>query len=337
MLVAGEVPIKAAVAACCCASRSTTVSARVASAVCCAIQEEFTVGRRTAERMRDAILQLFPQAEEMRIDGKSKCWRLPSTSVAGLFHISAEDLAEMKIAIDSLRKKHLVQHADNLEQLWLKIKGRLRPEIAASIETDLEVLLEAESHAMRPGPRLIINSHVIRILREAIKGFCKVKMTYRSKAKGIITERLVHPYGFIYGQHHCLIAWCEHSQKIRSFNLSYITELFMSQVHYLKDPDFDIQKYAERSFGICQEEPYEVLWHFSATVADDVHEHHFHPSQVIEAQPDGSLMVRFKAGGRKEMCWHVMTWEGHAEILEPLHLRESYNEMVEHLHKQAVG
>lgn len=301
------------------------------------IQEEFEVGRRTAERMRDALMHLFPHAEEIRLDGKTKRWRLPASAIAGLIQISAEDLAEMKTAIHLLRTEHLVFHAENLEQLLLKIKGRLRPESAASIETDLEVLLEAESHAMRPKPRPHINPDIFNILREAIKGFCKVRLTYHNRTNTDSTERVIHPYGFVYGFRHYLIAWCENSKKIRSFSLSRIAEALIVQSYYLKDQAFNLQEYANRSFGGCQEEPYDVTWRFSAEVTDAVREHHFHPSQRIEEQPDGSLIVRFKAGGWKEMCWHVMTWEGHAEILEPPHLRQSYKEMVQHLYNKASG
>ena len=141
--------------------------------------------------------------------------------------------------------------------------------------------------------------------------------------------------GLVHGQCHYLIAWCEDAKGLRSFSLPNITDIFPIKVHYLKDPAFNLQEYAQRSFGVCQEEPYDVAWRFPAAVADAVHEHHFHPSQRIEEQPDGSLIVRFKAGGWKEMCWCVMRWEGHAEILEPAHLRQSYNEMVQHLCKQA--
>jgi len=300
------------------------------------IQEEFGVVRRTAERMRDALLQMFPQTEEIFIDGKMKRWRLPASAINGLIQISAEDLAEMKTAIDLLRNAHLIQHAENLEKLWLKIRGRLRPESAASIETDLEALLEAESHAMRPGPRPHINPNVICILREAIKGFCKVKLTYQCQSKKDVTVMVVHPYGFLYGINHYLIAWCEDTKELRSFSLSNIGEISTTQTHYLKDPAFNLQEYAERSFGVFQEEPYEVAWRFSPAVAHAVHEHHFHPSQQIEVQSDGSLIVRFKAGGWKEMCWHVMAWEGQVEILEPPHLRQSYKEMVQHLHRHAI-
>lgn len=296
------------------------------------IQEEFDVGRRTAERMRDALLSLFPHVEELRIDGKNKRWKLPAGAIAGLIQISAEDLAEMRTAIDLLHKENLVHHAGNLNTLWLKIKGRMRPESVASIETDLEALLEAEGHAMRPGPRPRINPHVLYILREAIKGFCKVKMTYHSRVKGDVTERIIHPYGFIYGLRHYLIAWCEEAKGMRSFSLPNITDVSLLDVPYRKDPTFDLEAYAERSFGVFQEEPYEVTWRFSAAAAGDVREHHFHPTQRMEEQPDGSLIVRFKAGGWKEMCWYVMTWEGEAEILEPPHLRKAYREMVECLH-----
>jgi len=31
---------------------------------------------------------------------------------------------------------------------------------------------------------------------------------------------------------------------------------------------------------------------------------------------DGSLVVKFRAGGRKEMDWHLYTWGDEVEVLE---------------------
>jgi predicted DNA-binding transcriptional regulator YafY len=36
--------------------------------------------------------------------------------------------------------------------------------------------------------------------------------------------------------------------------------------------------------------------------------------------PDGSLIVRFRAGGDLEMAWHLYTWGDHVEVLEPKRL-----------------
>ena len=48
----------------------------------------------------------------------------------------------------------------------------------------------------------------------------------------------------------------------------------------------------------------------------------FHPDQVTEDQPDGSLIVRFHASGWMEMCWHLYQWGDAVEVLEPEALRE---------------
>ena len=64
-------------------------------------------------------------------------------------------------------------------------------------------------------------------------------------------------------------------------------------------------------------------------LADARHQHHgrhgsfvFHPAQVLEDQPDGSLIVRFKAAGHLEMCWHLYTWGDKVEVLAPKSLRK---------------
>ena len=41
------------------------------------IQERFGGSRRTAMRMRDAILRIFPHADEVPTDEKKKRWRIP--------------------------------------------------------------------------------------------------------------------------------------------------------------------------------------------------------------------------------------------------------------------
>ena len=51
-------------------------------------------------------------------------------------------------------------------------------------------------------------------------------------------------------------------------------------------------------------------------------EFHFHPTQVLEPQDDGSLIVRFTAAGWLEMAWHLYQWGDKVEVLAPQELRE---------------
>ena len=80
---------------------------------------------------------------------------------------------------------------------------------------------------------------------------------------------------------------------------------------------FSLADYARRSFGVYQEEPYEIVWKFDKIAAPRAREFSFHPTQKFEERKDGSLIVRFTAGGIVEMAWHLYMWGDHVTVLEP--------------------
>ena len=38
--------------------------------------------------------------------------------------------------------------------------------------------------------------------------------------------------------------------------------------------------------------------------------------------PDGTLTVKFRAGGRLEMDWHLYTWGNHVKVIKPKNWKE---------------
>ena len=119
----------------------------------------------------------------------------------------------------------------------------------------------------------------------------------------------MQPYGFLYGTRHYLVAWSEvdRAKDFRKFVLSNIERVELLAQTFSRKRGFSIQQYAEGSFGVFQQEPVDVVWKFSPRAAPDALEFLFHPSQVMEARSDGSLIVRFRAGGLLEMSWHLFT------------------------------
>lgn len=102
----------------------------------------------------------------------------------------------------------------------------------------------------------------------------------------------------------------------------------------MRHDDFgSLKAYSERSFGVYQEDPFKAVWKFDAEVADDVRDHLFHPTQVLEEQPDGSVIVSFEAAGWKEMCWHLFTWDGSVEFWS-LPIKEQYTELTHRVMKR---
>jgi predicted DNA-binding transcriptional regulator YafY len=277
------------------------------------------LSRRTAERLRDAIERVFPQMQQANPGELPKRWRLPTGTVSGFAAVSAEELADLAAGVSLLRRENMLVQAENAERAVSKLRALMRPDALTRVAPDLEALTEAEGIAMRPGPRPRIDSDIVAALRQAILASRKVKLHYKYRGSGKTGYDTVHPYGFIYGNRHYLVAWSENKQArdFRNFALSNIERVELLEKSFTRRRGFSLQQYAERSFGVFQEEPFDVVWKFSPEVAKDAKEYLFHPSQKFEEQADGSLILRFRAGGGLEMCWHLFTWGSHLTVLAP--------------------
>jgi len=112
----------------------------------------------------------------------------------------------------------------------------------------------------------------------------------------------------LYGNRHYLVAYSMETRGYRLFSLSDIEKVEETKWPFVRRKDFSLEAYAQQSFGVFQEKPFNVVWRFAHEVADDVRAYQFHPRQMLEEQADGSVVVRFRAGGATEMCWHLFMW-----------------------------
>ena len=55
----------------------------------------------------------------------------------------------------------------------------------------------------------------------------------------------------------------------------------------------------------------------------------FHATQVLEDQPDGTVLVRFSSSGMRELSWHLFTWGDKVEILQPDRLKQEMRDGLE--------
>lgn len=294
------------------------------------IQHSYLVSRRTAERMRDAIERVFPQMEQANPGEVPKRWRIRSGPIANLAGISTEELSALTTAALLAKRDNVADLSARLETLSSKLKSLIRPDAARRIGPDLEALMEAEGIALRPGPRLAIPNTLLEELRHAILACQKVRLHYRARGTGKLSRQLVCPYGFLYGNRHYLVAYSlsEDISNYRLFSLANIEKVEVQEAPFRRRKDFSLPEFAERSFGVFQEDPLDVTWRFSPQAAPDARQFLFHPSQVFEDQSDGSLVVRFRAGGALEMCWHLFTWGDQVQIVEPKRLKTLFRKQL---------
>jgi predicted DNA-binding transcriptional regulator YafY len=249
----------------------------------------------------------------------------------------AEEIAALDTAAEFAAGADRSEHAALLRSLAGKIRALLDSPTARRVEPDLEAVTEAEGLAVRPGPHPRVAPGVIEALREAIPTCRCVKLGYRCSRTGQPSDRVVHPYGFLYGNRHYLVAFPLRGEHFRIIQLTGIDSVELLPEHFERREDFDLRAFAGRSFGTFQEEPFDVVWRFAPAAVATARTYVFHPKQELEDQDDGSLVVRFRTGGLQEMAFHAFTWGGLLEVLEPKELRELVTDVAEEVRAVHAG
>lgn len=301
------------------------------------IGSEFGVSRRTAERMRDAVERAFGPLEQEDADDGRRHWRLRSNALRDLVRVSADELVELETAAAEVERAGLHDRAALLRELARKLRALAGEAERRRIEPDLEALTMAEGLAMRPGPRPRIEPGLLMALREAIKAGRAVSFRYLSRMTGRRSRQSVQPHGILYGSRAYLVGRTGWTRDMRYWVLANMSEAALSDESFAFDEDFDLEEFAARSFGVFQEEPVEVALRFAPEAAADAASFLFHPGQEMENDDDGSLIVRFTAGGTREICWHLFTWGDAVTVEEPDSLRLEMEKMCSRLaaHHQA--
>ncbi|MFL5221726.1 MAG: WYL domain-containing protein, partial [Microvirga sp.] len=107
----------------------------------------------------------------------------------------------------------------------------------------------------------------------------------------------------------------------RNWRLDRILDIEVTGQPGAPPQDFSLQAYADESFGIYQDDTEDVVLRILPEGREDGLRWRFHARQKVEEAPDGSVIVRFRASGMRELAWHLFTWGDRLTIVEPAALQ----------------
>ena len=211
----------------------------------------------------------------------------------------------------------------------------------AAATTKLRGMLAAQPDAASPVADSIVlwqqrgekdySTHqaTIKTLVESILRRCRCQIRYRSPAATATKSfeydsyRLLSLQGGLY----CLGKTSTHAE-ITMLAVDRVISIRLTDTPFKVAPDFDSRRYEHEAFGVIWDEPMDVAIRFRGDQAPYVAERVWHPSQIVEPQTDGGLILRFRAGGRFEIVRWVLGWGNAAEVLAPADLREHIGEVL---------
>jgi predicted DNA-binding transcriptional regulator YafY len=290
------------------------------------MSERLGVGRRTAERMRDAVRDVFPQLEEVD-DPPTRRFRIPA-GLDGLFQApTAEELAALAAAGEVFAQQGAATRAGALKSLEQKVLSATRAAARRRLAPDLEALLQAETIAVQAGPRPFEDEAVLSAVRAALLSMRALRFRYEGGATpGRVRE--VTPYGVLFGRANYLVA-AEGEGGPRNWRLDRLREVAVTDHPGSRPEGFSLQDYADESFGIYQDDTEDVVLRILPASAEGALRWRFHSNQELDPQADGSVVVRFRASGMRELAWHLFTWGDQVQVLGPARLRDLLVDQIE--------
>ena len=169
-------------------------------------------------------------------------------------------------------------------------------------------------------------SDVIETLIHACEDKKETEICYRHLLKD---RRLtIHPYEFVTQDGTLyLIGYSCPSNRIRIWKVNRIVEAVCLKTTFKKQKNFDAAALCRHNFGvsagIClRGEPEKIRIKLDPQIAQNIQEHRWHETQQFEQQPDGSVIVQLMVFPTAELLHWVLSLGYHAEVLEPIDLRE---------------
>ena len=245
------------------------------------VSAEFGVNLRTAQRMIRGLEAAFPSVEFSTDQDRRRWWKLSDTRILGMQGIRDGELEALDMSIRRAQREGSTKDVSTLISLRDRLLATMPSSHARRAEVDAQAMLEAQGYACRPGPRVQIEPNILGAIAVAIKAPFSLTIAYQGANDGAAVDRVVEPYGMLLGIRQYLIARdIGNGRAFRRFRLDRITSAKITGQSFARDPDFDLDTYAARSFGSyhSDQEYQPVIWRFAPSAAAAAREFAFHPN-----------------------------------------------------------
>lgn len=171
-----------------------------------------------------------------------------------------------------------------------------------------------------PGALAHVDPDLVQVINECIREYHPIEITYFTASRQEVTQRLIEPYHLFLARGDLQVIAFDHRRgEIRQFALYRIRHWQVRrQNRFVRDPNFDVNTYLRNGFlGQGSMYSVEIVIAFDRFQAPYIRERQWHPTQQIEEQADGGLVLRFQSGALDEVKRWVLGYGSHALVLAP--------------------
>ncbi|MDZ4742337.1 MAG: WYL domain-containing transcriptional regulator [Verrucomicrobiota bacterium] len=248
-------------------------------------------------------------------------------------HITEGEMVSLFIARKAMEQYKGTQYEKPLKVAFEKICGNLSDYISFSWD-DLDAAV-----SFKPMGKCEINEQIFLKVTKSILERRILKFEYKKIGSSRFEKRIVHPYhtACIDNQWY-MFAFDPDRDDIRTFSLS----RFKSAENLTKKfvpKEFSLANHLKDSFGVMKNskgKSHRVRVEFDDWAAQVVKERNWHPSQFVTELDHGRVEVALTLSDLTEVTRWVLSWCGHAKVIEPRELRDEVKKAAQKILKSSI-
>lgn len=276
--------------------------------------------RRDLEALEASGIPVVAEAGE----GSKKRWRIDASAAGRLSNlVEASHFLALRLA---MAEAQVLRRTESLFAVMEDLAARIEKALGKRGRDELSRLDRAffswEKFAWRHAP-----PDVLWPLISAISGRHPCLVTYRAPTSGntikefrVLPLRLLVHNGALY-----LHAWQPKFKTVLLLNLQRLQKLVVLDEVEAHPAAYDPQRLETSAFGIfIGRTTARFVLHFDAFARPYIEERSWHPTERLEPQPDGTLILSFECTPSYEVTNWVASWREHVEVLEPASVRDEF-------------
>lgn len=282
------------------------------------LADEFQVTRRQVYRDLDRIQEEGHPLTQSDGSGE-KTWQLP-LGYKGLppITVSPYELMSLHLAKSHLGYLKGTPFAEDLDGVISKIESGL----PAKTVNHLERIVQVFSPLQRPFRFYNKQKAILSDLRKALLLQRRIKLDYKKVDADKARPYIADPYGLVLHQNGLyIVGLSQETGALRTFAVERIKSVTMTDEPFDIPATFSLTDRSHRLFGVMDKPSQHVQIEFSSDVAYMLKERQWHPTQTIQSNKGGSLVLTMTTGGLEEVASWVLSWGDKAKVLAPSELR----------------
>lgn len=289
---------------------------------------EAAVSQKTISRDLHALRQIGLPLEEITGDYGRKSWRISELAWHPPLTITPTEVASLFLARRFLEPWVGTLFWEGTQSFFAKLRGFLSEHSHRYLDK-LSLIL----HQTTPGlSNYADKSEIIDTLMIAVEDRRLTSISYQSLKATEPVSYEIHPYGLVFHMGALyLIAYSVGHTEIRHFKIDRVDSAEAMELRFPKPDEFNLTDHLAGSFGIFRggQGKARVRVKFSSTARKYLEEKKWHASQVLKPQRDGGVVAEYQLTGTDEIRGWILSFGRHAEVLEPVELRQK---ILEDLH-----